>query len=821
MSNMRRWQAQLCALATLLVLRSHWQVSGGNICDTSNRTDPAFSPNLNMAEYVRYGMSKALVCCASGFHAIQWHILNASEVWLPYPPETWGTDTPKTEEDGQVLRIYHAMDFQNTKFRCDLVVSNGSVMLSHIISLHVSHCSTRASGPLLIEPFPQNQTILDYGGNISFYCTGDFGCYNNNDVQIVMWSVDTIDIDKIASSVSDRYHLVTNESDDKTTIGVTLTIVKVEPMDTTRSFICTIMNDQFINGQTSRMVWITKTERSDPPTMMIVMAVSSVVGIFVAAFLLGFCIYKCYGPQVKLLVYVHCPCCHRKAMDEDKYEYHVFLYHSDDDGEKAEYIRQNLKERNYYVFISADITPGTETINTTSALFEKSAAVHFLYTENLLHDNWALRFLINLIEDGKDILCLEIDEFKPQKVIEAIKGAQCENEANHFEISTDGVNIDDKKVDRNERVSNIKDIGYWKRLPKIKVPTENDSRRKQENFWSFLQNMLPKPRLESPDKIEQIQRGIHAHERISSASSSLLENELSTHMCYIGPQPEFSPKSDSVFEYPLENANNASMNNEWNAETYIENNCLPLNSQPAKLYEMVLGQVNGYVADNDVTMVNGSQNALEMGIGQSTSASYNRKHAHGTETVRFINQNVGKHDNSFHGAIPHDDLIHPVAFTCIMFTGTESPSFNMRMPSPSDCNDDLCRSNSYAYSSVGDNSTSISGQSDIGYKQSHTSSSFGATSSSLGTTQSALTTSSSLNGSSSDVSYFTDSGVIKHGEAKHDINSFVQNAQGLNNALKLSLKPTGYTHNISNKVVSPESGYSSDSTNPTFISIPE
>ncbi|KAH3810545.1 hypothetical protein DPMN_138939 [Dreissena polymorpha] len=49
--------------------------------------------------------------------------------------------------------------------------------------------------------------------------------------------------------------------------------------------------------------------------MMIVMAVSSVVGIFVAAFLLGFCIYKCYGPQVKLLVYVHCPCCHRKTMD--------------------------------------------------------------------------------------------------------------------------------------------------------------------------------------------------------------------------------------------------------------------------------------------------------------------------------------------------------------------------------------------------------------------------------------------------------------------------------------------------------------------------
>ncbi|KAH3810315.1 hypothetical protein DPMN_138705, partial [Dreissena polymorpha] len=155
----------------------------------------------------------------------------------------------------------------------------------------------------------------------------------------------------------------------------------------------------------------------------------------------------------------------------DKYEYHVFLYHSDDDGEKAEYIRQNFKERNYYVFISADITPRTETINTTAALFEKSAAVHFLYTENLLHDNWALRFLINLIEDGKNILCLEIDDFRPPKGIEAIKGAQCDNEANHFEASTDGVNIDDKKlIDLREcRTLNILGTGSVSRKLKFQL----------------------------------------------------------------------------------------------------------------------------------------------------------------------------------------------------------------------------------------------------------------------------------------------------------------------------------------------------------------
>ncbi|KAH3810492.1 hypothetical protein DPMN_138887 [Dreissena polymorpha] len=156
-----------------------------------------------------------------------------------------------------------------------------------------------------------------------------------------------------------------------------------------------------------------------------------------------------------------------------------------------------------------------------------------------------------------------------------------------------------------------------------------------------------------------------------------------------------------------------------------------------------------------------------------------------------------------------------------MFKGTELPPLNISILSPSECNDDFYRYNSYAYSSVGDISASISGQSDYRNERSQTSSSFGATNSALSTTQSALITSSSLNGSSSDVSYFTDSGVVKHGEAKHDINSFVQNAQDLNNALKLTFRQTGYTQNVNTIVVSPESGYSSDSTNPTFISMTE
>ncbi|XP_052255105.1 uncharacterized protein LOC127860820 isoform X2 [Dreissena polymorpha] len=293
MANMGRWQTQLCALATLAVLLHQCQVSG-RICEPSNRTGPVFFTQvLNVAEYINYGASKALLCCASGFHSIQWHILNATAAWEPYPPDGSGTEQPNTEEDDQVLRIHHAMDFQNTQFRCDLIV-NGTVVLSHTVRLYVSHCSTRAKGPILIEPFPQNQTIYDYGGNISLYCTGDFGCYKHNDIQIVRWSVGNN-----ASGFSDRYHLVTNESEDKATLGVTLTIEKVEPIDTTIAFVCTIMNDQFYHGQTDRIVWITKKDRPESPTMMIVMAVCIPVGVFLTTFLVVICVYRCCGPQRK------------------------------------------------------------------------------------------------------------------------------------------------------------------------------------------------------------------------------------------------------------------------------------------------------------------------------------------------------------------------------------------------------------------------------------------------------------------------------------------------------------------------------------------
>ncbi|XP_052215541.1 uncharacterized protein LOC127834026 [Dreissena polymorpha] len=485
-----RWGTQLCALGILSILLPFLQVSG-RICGPSNKTGPVFfTQDLNVAEYINYGASKALLCCASGFNSIQWHILNQGAAWEPYPPDSTGTDEPQTEEEGQVLRIYHAMDFQNTKFRCDLIAKNGSVVKCHTVRLYVSHCSTRARGPILIEPFPQNQTIYDYGGNINFSCTGDFGCYKRNDVQIVMWSVDTIENN--ASGFSDRYHLVTNKSEDKTSLGVTLTIEKVEPIDTTRTFICTIWNDQSDQGQTDRSVRITKKERPEPPTIAIVIAVISCIAIASLVLL----VYKCYGPQVKYRMYMYCPCCRRKVLDEDKYEFHVFIYHAEEDRGKAETIKQKLKDKHCDVLISADIIAGRETISETLACFENSATVYFLYTENLLDDKMALRFITTLIEYGKDILCLEVDAFEPQHVIRTEQNRTITT-IEEGQMETDGSVLNGIEI-RPE--SN--DISFWKRLPKVKVPNENNSQRKQKNFWCFLLNKLPKPKQETVVKAQ-------------------------------------------------------------------------------------------------------------------------------------------------------------------------------------------------------------------------------------------------------------------------------------------------------------------------------
>ncbi|XP_052216730.1 uncharacterized protein LOC127834739 isoform X2 [Dreissena polymorpha] len=196
------------------------------------------------------------------------------------------------------------------------------------------------------------------------------------------------------------------------------------------------------------------------------------------------------------------------CFSEDKYEFHVFLYPHDDTRGKTETIKQKLEDKHYDLFISADIKPGTEVIQTTSATMEKSAAVHFLYSENLLRDAWAMIFLTTLMEDGKDILCLGIDAFKPQHIITTFEKGQFE---------TDGSVMNGIEI---RPVSNY--ISFWKRLPKVKVPNETDSQRKQKNFWCFLQNKLPKPMVKAKGKRVDIDR--------RNFETPLLEFPHPTHM---------------------------------------------------------------------------------------------------------------------------------------------------------------------------------------------------------------------------------------------------------------------------------------------------
>ncbi|KAH3810533.1 hypothetical protein DPMN_138927, partial [Dreissena polymorpha] len=707
-----------------------------------------FTQELNVAEYINYGASKPLLCCASGFHSIQWHILNKGAAWDPYPPDSTGTEDPQTEEEGQVLRIYHAMNFQNTKFRCDLVV-NGSEVLSHTVRLYVSHCSTQARGPILTEPFPQNQTIYDFGGNINFYCTGNFGCYKHNDVQIVMWSVDTIGNN--ASGISERYHLVTNESEDKTTLRSTLTIEKVEPIDTNRTFICTIMNDQSDHGQTDRSVRITKKEKPMPTIKIIAIAVSTVVGVFIALLLVGFCVKKCWGPQVKLFVYVHCPCSLRKVLDVDKYEFHVFLYHHDDDRGKAETIKKKLEDKYYDVFISADIKPGTEVIPTTSAILEKSAAVHFLYTENLLLDAWAMRFLTTLMEDGKDILCLEIDAFEPQHVITTIEEGQ---------IETDGPVMNGIQI---RPVS--KDISFWKRLPKVKVPNETDSQRKQNNFWCFLQNKLPKPKRSAMVKANAKRDNVDRR----NSERPLLASPPPTPMNVIVTHQEESLASDDVFV---------------SAEIYLHNEVQQQNPQPATIYDGHLDQVKWLDFEHDTAITHEFENALETENERTSIKADNQIHAKTAENFYLNNQILSNHDTSYRGVAPQSkaiDVIHHMSKKGFMSSGDGSTPASVS--SPPDNNADLFRSDSYEGSTNGGISAGISGQSDSGYSRSQTSSSFCANSDGLGTSQSSSSTSPLFNGLSSGENLsFTERGEVQNGEAKYN-ESFVKNDKGLKLAL--------------------------------------
>lgn len=80
--------------------------------------------------------------------------------------------------------------------------------------MHIQHvssaCTPSTKGPIPIAPSPQNATIQEYGGNVTFYCTGDFGCLTPADVPRVQWWVDNRTINDVITT-EPRYHVTNNK----------------------------------------------------------------------------------------------------------------------------------------------------------------------------------------------------------------------------------------------------------------------------------------------------------------------------------------------------------------------------------------------------------------------------------------------------------------------------------------------------------------------------------------------------------------------------------------------------------------------------------
>ncbi|XP_060588777.1 uncharacterized protein LOC132744174 [Ruditapes philippinarum] len=96
--------------------------------------------------------------------------------------------------------------FQDTDaatYRCYVV--GQSKVIYHDTQIVVEECEKLSRGPYMIDPFPENQAIYDYGGNVTFQCTGYFGCTEKEGVYIVLWVVEGSS--KPITNISSRYSI--------------------------------------------------------------------------------------------------------------------------------------------------------------------------------------------------------------------------------------------------------------------------------------------------------------------------------------------------------------------------------------------------------------------------------------------------------------------------------------------------------------------------------------------------------------------------------------------------------------------------------------
>lgn len=477
------------------------------ICPKRTRTSgqPKFTKRLGDFDYVAMGKSVAIQCCNNGAGAIKWY-RQGDGFWESYPPDPVPgmTDIPTLEEDNQILRIFDAEKADDTVFKCELIEGSSTDLfevptIQHEMRLNVVACDRLGRGPIMTKPFPKDQYIEKYGGNISLACSGYFGCSEDGVIDGgADWLVKEKGRYKPASHVSQRYNVAKYTNDGKTILGADLSISSVSEEDVSRLFICKLSSAQVYESQSNQTVRIYKKDKVNID-LWVGVAVGAMVILVMVIIILKFVIGKLWGPQIKWYFRSRMPFIGPEPVADKKFS--AFMYHADDDVKIANNVKDKLEDQNFRIFLSSEVQGFQRTLPAYEEKCNESAVVIFLYTKNLWEDPMANFFLLSVVEfrQGKGILFLEVEEYSAAKVMEWTKEAERSPDKrarNPLEAST-SLEADCPNHDRIENAEDEKkedarlDIKFWRALPRLKVPTDKSSTRKKKNFHCSIQNWLP------------------------------------------------------------------------------------------------------------------------------------------------------------------------------------------------------------------------------------------------------------------------------------------------------------------------------------------
>lgn len=533
------------------------------ICPHGSKTaaQPRFTKVLGEFDYVEHGKSVAVQCCCEGYSDIRWSRLERGH-WVSFPPVHPDiSNVPRLEEQNQILRIYEADFEDNTTYKCEVEsnqTADGEVkgtVLQHQLELIVVACDNIARGPIITKPFPQDQYIDDFGGNITLSCSGYFGCSDDGITDgDAYWQVKEHGVYKFATKVCPRYSVFKYSNEGKTMRIANLTISPVMPEDLGREFVCKLASAQLFEGQTSQTVRIYKNKGPFNIALLVGIVIAGVVVLVVIFLLSTVVIVRLWGPQIKWYLRSRISFIGPNPELGEDLVYNAFLYHADEDIAVADELKRKLMEQKFEIFLSSDVPGNRATMASYQSKSESSAVVIFLYTENLWKDPMANFFLQSVVHfrKGKGILFLEVEKYSAEKVMDWTEKAKepdgpAVNENNiSISIEEDGACRERKRSSENEVIHeeseddqvNI-DINFWRALPRLKVPSEESSPRKKKYFQCAIQNKLPllkhqvlAEKKSTPSFIRSSERS--GKNRNSSSGKPLISGEI-------------SPLSDDVF----------------------------------------------------------------------------------------------------------------------------------------------------------------------------------------------------------------------------------------------------------------------------------